>query len=323
MGQNRDQYANANYNWIAVKEDYQNVLLTITSNLAIAYYQLRAADAELDLLESTLKTRREAYQINLDRYEGKITFYSDVSLAGEEVDTALNQYEETKRQRAVLENQIAVLLGLPASEFSLEHLPLASMPPCIPEGVPSEILLRRPDIAEAYYDTRAQHALVKRAVALFFPSLTLTGALGYESPLLKNFLTWFSRYWTMGAASDQIVFDGLRTPYNLDLQISRLLETNGTYQQLVLTAFQEVEDALKDIDSYATQYDTALDTTKWAEISYQLYKDRYTLGVTYYIDVVNTERDLLAYQITLNQLLGFRYVATVQLIKSLGGGWSL
>ena len=321
-GKIRDQYAFAKYNWRAQQEDYDAILLSLTSSLATVYYQMRALDAQIDLLNSVIKTRQKAFEINQDRYEGKIIFYAEVALAGEELNNVILEYQEASRERKVLEDQLAVLMGVPASEFCLEPFPLDGLPPCIPEGIPSEVLLRRPDLAEAKFQTRAAHAMVKQAYSLFFPSLTLTTIGGYESPVMNLFLKWISRYWMLGASANQIIFDGFRTFSNLDLEIARFLEATGEYQQLVLQAFQEVEDALTNIDSYEKQYDDATATIQWAKKAYQLYLDRYDLGVTYYIDVVNTERDLLNYQITLNVLRGYRYVSTIQLIKALGGGWS-
>jgi multidrug efflux system outer membrane protein len=322
-GKIRDQYDSEAYNWLAKQKDYEFVMLSLTSNLASAYYQLRAADSQIDLLLKILKTRQKAFKINQDRYEEQITFYADVTLAAEEIDIVLNQYHEVIRQRNVLEDQIAILIGAPASEFSLEHmpLPLEKMPPCIPEGIPSDVLLRRPDIAEAEYNVQSQHALVKRAYSLFYPSLILTATAGFESPTLKDFLKWISRYWMDSLQINQLIFDGFRTPYYLELQIARFQEASGSYQQQVLVAFQEVEDALTSLESYGKQYDVALATTQWAQKTNQLYLDRYLLGVSYYINVANTERDLLNYQLTLTDLQGFRYLATIQLIKALGGGW--
>jgi len=321
-GKIRDQYNSAKYDWLASKEDFDAVMLSLTSSLAAAFYQLRVADTQSDLLLQTIATREKALQINQDRYEGAITFYADVTLAAEELDIVIAQYHEVRRQRDLFEDQIAVLIGVPASEFCLEHLPLERLPPCIPEGIPSDALMRRPDIARAEFVTRSQHALVKKAYSLFFPSLILTGTLGFESPVFRDFMKWISRYWMFGEQINQILFDGFRTCSNLELQVAKFREASGDYQQLVLTAFQEVEDSLANIESYAKQYDALLATTKWAKKSYELYLDRYTAGVTYYIDVVNTERDLLNYQITLNAAAGFRYLSTIQLIKALGGGWS-
>jgi len=320
-GKIRDRYDSTRYNWLAKKSDYEATLLSLTSALAIAYYQLRTADEQMDLLLRTIQIRQKALDINQDRYDEEIVNYSDVSLAAQELDSVIAQYEEVVRQRAVLEDQIAVLIGVPASEFCVEHFPLRGLPPNIPEGIPSEVLLRRPDIAEAEYNAKSEHALIKEAVSLLFPSLTLTATAGSESPVLRYFLKGFSRYWMNGLGVNQIIFDGGRSAYNLELQISRFEQASAAYQNQVLIAFQEVEDALADLNSYASQYEAIGETTQWAMKSYQLYSDRYTSGVTYYIDVVNTEQSLLNYQISLNALQGFRYIATVQLIKALGGGW--
>ncbi|WP_228840666.1 efflux transporter outer membrane subunit [Candidatus Protochlamydia phocaeensis] len=320
-GKIRDRYRSAVYDWRAMQKDYEVVMLSLTSNLAIAYYQIRALDKQLDLLSKVIQTRQKAFNINKDRYEGEMTTYADVTLAGEEWDAARLQYEEAARQRKIMENEIAILLGVPASDFSLESMPLQGSPPCIPAGIPSEVLLRRPDVAEAEYNVLSEHQQVKLAYSLFFPSLTLTATTGFESPVLKDFLKWISRYWSNSTEIDQIVFDGGMTYYNFKLQIARFQEASGNYQQQVLTAFQDVENALGDLESYAKQEEIAQETVKWAQKTHALYLDRYTLGVIYYIDVANTERDLLNFQIDLNALQGLRFVATIQLIRALGGGW--
>ncbi len=320
-GKIRDQYQAAKYTWLATKKDYEALMLSLTATLATFYYQLRVADAQMEFLEKILHTRQKALEINQARYEEGVSFYADVTLVAEELDTILNQYREVYRQRKEWEDAIAVLIAVPASDFCLESMPLVGQPPCIPAGVPSEVILRRPDIAEAEDQTRSQHALVKEAYTHFFPSLVLTAAAGFESPTLKDFLTWISRYWSDSVQIDQLVFDGWKSYYDLKLQIDRFLETGGNYQQQVLVAFQEVEDALENLDSYAREYEVALLITQWGEKTHRLYSDRYESGVGYYIDVANTERDLLNQQLNVNVLLGFRYVATVQLIKALGGGW--
>lgn len=322
-GQIKDQYNYAKYNWLAEQKDYEVVMLALTSTLATAYYQLRAADEQIGLLAKVLNSRQKAYQINKDRYETEVIFYADVALAAEEVDSTLTRYEEVIRQRSVLENQIAVLIGYPASEFRLNFSPLTGLPPLIPEGLPSELLLRRPDVAKAEYEVRAAHAMVKEAYSQFFPSLTLTGTGGFESPVLKGFLKWISRYWMEGAQINQLIFDGFKTPYNLKSQIAQFQQAGGVYQQVILEAMQEVEDSLKDLYSYGKEYRSMEATTQWAQKAYELYSDRYMMGVINYLDVVNTERDWLNFQIDLAALQGYRYLATIQLIKALGGGWSI
>jgi multidrug efflux system outer membrane protein len=183
------------------------------------------------------------------------------------------------------------------------------------------VLLRRPDIAEAEYNARSEHALVKRAYSQFYPSLILSATGGFQSPTLQDFLNVISRYWSDSVQVNQLIFDGGRTYYNLQLEVDRFQQASASYQQQVLIAFREVEDALANLDSYSKQYDVAISTSQWAQKTYQLYSDRYKLGVTYYIDVANTERDWLNYQVSVNTLLGYRYLATIQLIQALGGGW--
>jgi multidrug efflux system outer membrane protein len=189
--------------------------------------------------------------------------------------------------------------------------------------IPSEVLFRRPDIAEAEYRAKAANKIVKAAYTGYYPSLILNGTAGFQSPTLQDFMKWISRYWMLGAQSDQLVFDGFRTPYDIQFQIARFKEAGGEYQQQVLVAFQEVEDALTNLDLYAREYNTGVTTTEWAQIAYQIYSDRYELGVINYIDVVITERSLLNLQIAVNALQGYRFMATVQLLKALGGGWSI
>jgi outer membrane protein, multidrug efflux system len=320
-GRIKDNYSSYQYNWRARQKDYEFVMLSLTANLAIAYYQARTLDNQLDFLKKAITSFQKSFTINQDRYDEQIINYSDVALAGRELSAAQGDYDEVERQRQLVENQIALLIGAPASEFSLEFSPIQGSPPCIPAGIPSEILLRRPDIASAENTIRAQYSTMKEAYTQFFPSLTLTATPGFESPILKYFLTWMSRYWSNTTAIDQVVFDGFRTYYNLKYQIANFREANVDYQQQVLIAFQEVENALNNLESYAKQYQIAQETTQWAQKSNQLYSNRYQQGIINYIDVASTERDLLNFQINENAIQGLRFISTVQFIQALGGGW--
>lgn len=317
----KDGYVSAIYGWQAQINAYEAAMLSLTSNLATVYFQLRAADTQIDLLLGTLKARQKALEINTSRYEEHITYYASVTLAAEEVEQVSTQYYEMVRQRAVLENQMAVLIGMPASCFCFPYSPLEGLPAAVPSGIPSDVMLRRPDIAEAERRMRSQNALVKRAYAQFFPSLTLTVAGGFESPILKDFLRWIGRYWQLGASGNQMVFDGYLTESQLKRQIAIFKEMCGEYQQRALIAFEEVESALSSIEYYAKQFDSTASAVQWSQKTYQLFLDRYISGLTTYINVVDAERDLLAAQMALNSLRGYRYTTTIQLIKALGGGW--
>lgn len=320
-GKLRDGYDAAKYSFYAQECDFEAVMLSLTSTLASVYYQLRSLDSELDLLAKVLQTRQTSLEINQARFEEKISNYSDVTLAQEQVDIVRKEISETERLRELFENQLAVLIGIPASDFCLAHMPLVNQPPCIPAGIPSEIMLRRPDISEAEYFAMAQNANVKLAYAQFFPSLTLTATTGFESPVLHDFLQTISRYWFDQVEVDQVIFDGGALKNNYRLQYAKFREASAAYQQVVLRAFQEVEDSLKNIESYAEQFQITGNIVKESGITNQIYTDRFAAGIINYIDVANTERDLLNFQITYNTLQGLRYVATIQLIKALGGGW--
>lgn len=320
-GRLRDLYESALLYWETQVQDYQNTMLILTSDLATAYFQMRMADTQVDLLVETIKTRQKALNITQARYEAKIVNYSDVSRAGLELTNAEAQYIDAIRERRIFENQIAMLVGEEASDFTLPHNPLKTLPPEIPSGIPSDVLLRRPDIARAERLMASDHMAAKAAYASFFPTLTLTGAYGYESPFLKQFLRKDSRLWRYGAESEQTLFDGGRKAYNYELQLRYFAEASYEYQQQILVAFQEVEDALVNIANYLQEYKKIVQSVKWAKTTYNIANDRYLSGVTFYLDVVDAERDELQVELLENNLLGLQYLSTVQLIKALGGGW--
>lgn len=226
------------------------------------------------------------------------------------------------RLREIEENRIAVLVGLPASEFTLEHSPLIGGPPSIPAGIPSDILMQRPDIAQAERKMASEQAQVRVAYASFFPAFSITGALGFSSPDLDFFLKWKSRLWSAGTQAVQTVFDGGQKGSDLDLAWASFRESSRDYQQQVLVAFQEVEDALVSIEWLFKEAEKLALSVESAKTTYQIASDRYYHGVTFYLDVVDSERDELNTRRTLIDLQGLRYSATIQLIKALGGSWS-
>jgi outer membrane protein, multidrug efflux system len=321
-GRLRSAYDSAVYNAQAQAEAFQAVLLMLTTDLAVNYFQLRTLDEQIDLYQKTIKNRQHALEINQSRYDGKIVFYEDVSRAELDLKNVQANYEEIVRQRELQEDIIAVLIGLPASEFTLEHSPIKTPPPSIPAGLPSEILMRRPDIAQSERRIASENALVRVAYASFFPSLILTGGLGFSSPDLKNFLKWKSRWWLIEASVNQTVYDAGRKCSNLELAWARFREADDDYQQQVLTAFQEVEDSLASLEQFAKEYQYLIKAVEAAKITYRISSDRYYEGVTFYLDVVDSERQELDNERTLISVLGQRYTATIQLIKALGGRWT-
>lgn len=320
-GKLRDRYDSAVYNEQAVEWDYQQTLLVLTTDLATAYFLMRLYDAQIDLYLETIKAYQKAYDITLARYKGKVINYSDVSRAAFQLSNAKQDYYEAVRNRAVQENQIAALVGQPAPIFCLEHSPLVEEPPKVPAGIPSDVLYYRPDILSLERTMASQHALMSAAFAEFFPSLTLTGAIGYSSPDSEHFLKWISRYWSIGASVAQTVFDGGRLVSNLELARARFGEAGANYYERVLVAFEEVENALAGIKFYANQQDWLVESIKAAETTVNIATDRYKMGVAIFLEVTTAQQDELTAKRAYNAVLAFRYLSTVQLIKALGANW--
>jgi len=320
-GKIRSRYQAARENWEGEQEAYRSMLLILTADLATAYFQIRTLDAQIDLLKDTIDNRERSVKITRSRYKSKLIDFADVTHAELEVSTAQATLQEMIRLRSEIENRLAVLTGGQASEFCFAHNPLQGVPPEIPVGVPSEVLLRRPDIAEAERQMAAEHSLVNSAYASFFPSLSLTAVAGSSSPHLRYFLKHKGRWWGYGARSSQMIYDGGRLSADLSIQETRFREASAAYQQKVLLALQEVEDALSNLENYAQEYNELSGAVSWAQKSTRIANNRYKNGITSYLDVVISEDQQLANQILQNNLQGLRFAATIQLIKVIGGSW--
>lgn len=322
-GKLRGQYASAVYSAQAQLQDYYTSLLSLTAELANHYFQLRTFDAQMDYLQATVEIYQKNYQLVKAKFDKGLIYYGDVANASLQVTNAQSDYEETARQRRIEENAIAVLIGTIPSEFFLEHHPLTQPPPMIPPGVPAAILAQRPDIAEAERNMAAQHRLIGVAYASFLPSLNLTGAFGYSSPDFQQFLKGISRYWAFGANSREPILDGGRNSSNLIQAWARYKEASGEYQQTLLTAFQEVENALNNLERQDKQAQFLASSVRSSEDVYRISSNRYNKGLVSYLEVIDSERAKLNVQLNDIGLLGARYLSTVQLIKALGGSWEM
>lgn len=305
----------------AQAELFNTLLLVLTTDLATSYFRLKTIDREIDLYISTIKTRKTAVEITQARYEGRLVNYSDVSRAKLDLSNVEADYYEARRLREVEINRIAVLIGTAASDFGLAHSPLDGDPPSVPASMPSTVVQQRPDIAQAERERASQHALVRVAYANFFPTITLTGTLGYSSPDLQHFLKWKSRLWSLGASALQTAFDGGRTDYNLMAAWAQFYAADAEYKQQVLQAFEEVEDALSDIQMLIKESEYLFESVRAAKTTAQIAQDRYFQGVTFYLDVMDSQRDELNSERDYISLQGRRYAATIQLVKAIGGTW--
>lgn len=320
-GKIRSEYKSAKLRTKAVEEAYRAAMLVVTTELANAYFQLRILDAQIELYQSIIQTRKKTLELNASRYEGELINMSEVAFSDQELNITEAQYYEKKQRRALFENMIAVLLGKTPSDFSLAPMPFAEAPPKIPDGVPSEILSRRPDLAEQERNMESIHALLGVVYAEYFPSINATAGLGWVAPLSRYFLKGLSRFWEVGTSLTEIVFDAGARRNKVKLTWAQYRESVARYRQSVLSAFQEVEDSLSNLQWNDRQMQSIATAVKASKVDAKISSDRYKFGVGSYLPVTEKQRQELDNEETYLTLLGHRYMNTIQLIRALGGGW--
>lgn len=301
--------------------DLESTRLSVQAELAQDYFQLRALDAQKQLFDETIAAYEKYLQLTKNRYEGAVASKADVLQAETQLKTAQAQMIDIGVQRAQTEHAIAILVGKPASVFSVPAQPLRDVPPPIPVGVPSELLERRPDIAAAERRVAAANAEIGVAEAAFYPNITLSAAGGFQASHLADWLAWPSRFWSIGASALGTVFDGGLRRAQTNQARAAYDQTVAAYRQTVLTGFQEVEDnlaALRILDQEARVQDEAV---KSAEQSVTISTNQYKAGTISYLDVVTVQTIALNNERTAISILGRRMNAAVLLVKALGGGW--
>lgn len=318
---NWDNFMSAVNTAEAQEEALMMTILTITTDVATNYFQLRSYEQQLRILDDAIVVREEALKINSDRFKAGLSGELDVSQAQAELSAAIADKQDVIRLKGMTENMLAVLTGMNASEFHLCVEPLTKEPPLIPSGLPSDILLRRPDIAQAERMMAANNEQIGVAVASFFPTVELTGIRGTESPLWHKLFTHPARYWYFQTNIDQILFDGGRLLSNLEAAKAQYEQAEAQYKQTVLTAFQEVENALVSIAQNRERHNALVQTVTANSRSVQLSQNRYFNGLVNYLEVEVQMRTLLQSQLNEQQVLAAQYLSAIQLIRALGGGW--
>jgi NodT family efflux transporter outer membrane factor (OMF) lipoprotein len=216
---------------------------------------------------------------------------------------------------------MAMLVGKPASTFSIPVRPLTLAPPPIPVGLPSQLLQRRPDVAAAERNMASANALIGVAYAAYYPTVSLTGDGGVQSSALKNLLEWPSRFWSVGASVSETVYDGGLRRATVNQHIATYNADLAAYRQSVFTAFQQVEDSLAAVRIFSTQIQQEQAAVDSAQTFLKLETSRYDNGIDPYIDVVTAQTTVLSDQQTLTNLKIQQMTASVELIAALGGGW--
>jgi NodT family efflux transporter outer membrane factor (OMF) lipoprotein len=302
--------------------DLAAVDLALRAELATDYFSLRGADAELKLLEDTVAAYDRAYQLTSNRYQGGIAAATDVDQAETQRQNARAQLASVRLQRAQLEHAIAVLLGLPPAGFTLEAAPFVGEPPPIATGLPSALLLRRPDVASAERAVAAANAEVGVARAAWFPVFVLGGSAGYEGTTSSNWFEAPSRFWSAGPSAQVPLLDfGAWSAVNRQAAAA-YEEAVASYRQTALTAYREVEDNLAALRHLADE--VAADEAAAASAQRSAYHAdrRYAAGVADYLEVASTQTAALQAQRSALEARVQRMNAAVGLVRALGGGWT-
>jgi multidrug efflux system outer membrane protein len=301
--------------------DLENTRLLLGTDLATAYFNLRATDIELDVLARSIALQRRSLGFVSTRHDLGAASGLDVAQQQALLDTTLTQVDVLRRQRSAFEHAIATLVGTPAPSFELAADISELEPPAVPLGVPSDVLQRRPDVASAERAMAAANAQIGVARAAYYPSIVLAPSLGFESRSLSTLFEAPSLLWSIGAQVTQPLFAGGRLGANVDFAKAGYDATVGNYRRTVLTAMQEVEDGitgLADLEHANAQARTAVETARRV---LDLADARYEGGATTYLDVITAQQSLLAAERLSAQLGGQRLLTAVFLIKALGGGW--
>lgn len=302
--------------------DLQALRLSIRAELAQNYFQLRALDTQTQLFDDTIAAYQRSLKLTQNQYAVGVAAKTDVVQAQTQLKTTQAQALDLGVQRAQLENAIALLLGKPASSFSLAALPLTASPPVLPVGIPSSLLERRPDIAAAERRMAAANAQIGVTEAAYYPSLTLSASGGFQSSSFADWISAPSRFWSLGPALAQTLFDGGLRRAQTEQAIAAYDANVAAYRQTVLTGFQEVEDnlaALRILEQEAAVQEEALQN---ARQSVTLTTNQYQAGLVSYLNVVTVQATALASERSAVDILNRRLAASVRLTKALGGGWS-
>jgi NodT family efflux transporter outer membrane factor (OMF) lipoprotein len=301
--------------------DLENERLTEQASLAEYFFEIRGQDELQRIFDDTVAADQKTLDLTRALYETGIDDQISVVEAETTLQSAQAGATNVGIARAQYEHAIAMLVGKAATNFSIPVKPMTAAPPPIPIGLPSQLIERRPDVAAAERTMAEANATIGIAYAAYYPTLTLSAEGGFESSTFTKWLSWPSRFWSVGTTLSETIFDaGLRratvqqfvATYNADL---------AGYRQTVLTAFQQVEDGLAEVRIVSKEIQQQQQAVNSAGTFLKLEQGRYETGIDPYIDVLIAQTTLLSNQQTLNNLQVEQMTYAVALIEALGGGW--
>jgi NodT family efflux transporter outer membrane factor (OMF) lipoprotein len=298
-----------------------NVELSVHAELAADYFEMRGLDSQKELLDHTVASYEEYFKLTRIRYKGGVATESDVALAQTQLETTRAQDIDVEVARAQYEHAIATLTGISPSLFSLPAMPLNGKLPQVPVGLPSQLLERRPDISAAERRADAANAQIGVAISAYYPNIALTGSGGMLSGNLGTLIQGPSEMWSLGASAIEVLFDAGRR-HAITQQSRDLYEQQvANYRQTVLNAFQDVEDNLAALRILDRESVTQAAAVASARHSLTVSTNRYKGGVTTYLEVLTAQTAQLTSERTQADIATRQFVASVQLIRALGGSW--
>ncbi|MGF6902494.1 efflux transporter outer membrane subunit [Paraburkholderia sp. GAS348] len=303
--------------------DLANARLSAQATLAQTYFSLRSLDSTQKLLDDTVAAYQRSLQLTQNQYAAGVAARSDVIQAQTQLQSAQAAAIDNGVQRALDEHAIAVLIGEPASTFSIPPMPLTATPPAVPAQMPSALLERRPDIASAERKAAAANEQIGVAIAAFFPSLTLSATGGFENSVFSQLLTAPSRFWTLGPQLASTVFDAGLREAKTEAARAAYDQNVATYRQTILAAFQDVEDNLASqriLEQEIVVQRQAVDSARQA---LAIVTNEYKAGTVGYVNVLTAQTTAFLAEQKLETIAGQRMVSSVGLVKALGGGWDV
>ncbi len=303
------------------REALADLRLFIQTEVAITYYRIRALESELVYVEESLGTRRKSLDVVQKRFEGGAVSELDVAQAASLLETTQAERARLKREQAVLINALAVLTGRAAPDFSMTLAPLDGTPPKVPVGIPSELLLRRPDIRQEERLLAAANARIGVATANFYPRITIAGDIGLSALDASQWFKSSAGYWAISPQVSVPLFEGGRLRANLDETKLAYAQSVAEYEQTVLEAFADVENALDSWQWLAEQRAAEQRSTDAALRAQKISSQQYDGGLIDFITALDSERTALESQRRLAIAIGIEYTNAVRLIRAIGGSW--
>jgi NodT family efflux transporter outer membrane factor (OMF) lipoprotein len=302
--------------------DLANAELSAQATLATDYFDLRAEDSLEVLLRETTAADRRALEITENQYRAGTSSSADVVTARAQLQSVEAQLVGVGVQRQQFEHAIAVLTGQPPADLTIAPAPLASAVPVAPPGLPSALLERRPDIAAAERQMQEENALIGVQIAAYYPDISLSALGSFAGDPLSQLFTVANRVWSLDASASETVFSGGARPAAVAAARATYDQSVANYRQTVLTAFQQVEDALSSLRILEQQAAAQSIAVESARRALEVTLNAYRAGTVAYTSVITQQTLLLGDQQTLLSVQQSRLVASVALVEALGGGWS-